>query len=138
MDELDQRLISELRANARASVPKLAALLGVARGTVQTRMDRLLVSGMIAGFTIKLKDHAGDNRIRGMMMIELEGRNIKPVTAALKQLPGFFAIHLTSGIWDLIAEIEVGSLAEFNQVVTQTREYEGVVKTESYLFLGPA
>ncbi len=138
MDQLDQSLINALRANARASVPKLASLLGVARGTVQTRMDRLIASGMIVGFTIKLKDHAGDSRIRGVMMIELAGRNIKPVTAALKQLPGFCALHLTSGIWDLIAEIEVGSLGEFNQVVTQTREHEGVAKTESYLFLGPA
>ncbi|RUV80965.1 AsnC family protein, partial [Mesorhizobium sp. M1A.F.Ca.IN.020.32.1.1] len=39
MDDLDYRLIAELRVNARATVPTLAKLLGVARGTVQTRMD---------------------------------------------------------------------------------------------------
>lgn len=138
MDELDHRLIAELRINGRASIPKLATLLGVARGTVQTRLDKLLANGAIAGFTVKLKDHAGDNRIRGIMMIELTGRHKKPVIAALKKLPGFSEIHLTNGIWDLIAEIEVGSLAEFNQVVTDTGEHEGVGKTESYLFLGPA
>ena len=138
MDELDHRLIAELRINARASIPKLASILGVARGTIQTRMERLMASGTIAGFTVKLKDHAGDNRIRGVMMIALAGRHKKPVIASLKKLPGFSEIHLTNGIWDLIASIEVGSLAEFNQVVTATGEHDGVSKTESYLFLGPA
>ncbi len=35
MDDLDHRLIAELRVNARATVPTLAKLLGVARGTVR-------------------------------------------------------------------------------------------------------
>ena len=49
MDDLDQRLISELRINARASIPTLASILGVARGTIQSRMERLIASGVIAG-----------------------------------------------------------------------------------------
>ena len=48
MDDLDRRLIAELRINARASVPKLAALLGVAPGTVKARMTRLEETGVIA------------------------------------------------------------------------------------------
>jgi DNA-binding Lrp family transcriptional regulator len=34
----------------------LAKLLGVARATVQTRMDRLIASGIIAGFAVRLKE----------------------------------------------------------------------------------
>lgn len=45
MDDLDRRLLAELRINARASVPELAQLLGVAAGTVKTRMDRLIDQG---------------------------------------------------------------------------------------------
>ena len=39
---------------------------------------------------------------------------------------------------DLIAEIEVPSLAEFNSVVTAVRSMDGVAKSETHLFLGPA
>lgn len=138
MDDLDRRLIAELRINGRASIPKLAQLLGVASGTVKNRMDRLIESGAIAGFTVRLRDDASDGTIRGVMMIELAERNVKALVATLRKDLGFSALHTTNGEWDLVAEIEVSNLPEFNQVVTRVRALEGVAKTETYLFLGPA
>lgn len=138
MDDLDQKLIAELRVNARASVPTLAALLGVARGTVQARLNKLVAAGVIAGFTVKLRENRAEGLVRGVMMIELAGRNIKPAVASLRRNPGFAALHTTNGVWDLIAEIEVPSLADFNAVVTAVRSMDGVAKSESHLFLGPA
>lgn len=138
MDDLDQRLISELRINARASIPTLASILGVARGTVQSRMERLIASGMIAGFTVRLKDHGPTDMIKGIMMVELTGRNIKNVIASLRKNPGFAALNITNGNWDLIAEIEVPNMNEFHRLVTTVRAMEGVAKTETHLFLGPA
>ncbi|MFD2263966.1 Lrp/AsnC family transcriptional regulator [Lacibacterium aquatile] len=138
MDDLNRRLIAELRVNARASVPKLAALLDVAPGTVKARLDKLTASGTIAGFTVKLRDDASVGTIRGVMMIELSGRNVKAVIAILRKTLGFSAIHTTNGFWDLIAEIEVPSLAEFHEIVTRVRVLDGIEKTETHLFLGPA
>lgn len=138
MDDLDHRLIAELRVNARATVPTLAKLLGVARGTVQTRMDRLIANGTIAGFTVRLKNHDASDRIRGVMMIELEGRNLKGAVATLRKNPGFAAVHTTNGLWDLIAEIDVPNMSEFNRLVTGVRVMDGIQKSETHLFLGPA
>jgi DNA-binding Lrp family transcriptional regulator len=138
MDDLDHRLIAELRVNARATTPTLAKLLGVARGTVQTRMDRLIANGTIAGFTVRLKAQGSTDRIRGVMMIELAGKNVRGLTAALRKNPGFTAVHSTNGLWDLIAEIEVSDLGEFNRLATAVRMMDGVEKSESHLFLGPA
>ncbi len=138
MDDLDRRLLAELRINARASVPKLAQLLGVAAGTVKTRMDRLIDQGVIAGFTVRLRDDASDGTIRGVMMIELSGKNVKTLVASLRKNLGFAALHTTNGEWDMIAEIQVPALSDFHQVVTTVRAMEGIAKTQSYLFLGPA
>ncbi|WP_412776963.1 Lrp/AsnC family transcriptional regulator [Thalassospira lucentensis] len=138
MDDLDRRLLAELRINARASVPKLAQLLGVAAGTVKTRMDRLTEQGVIAGFTVRLRDNAADGTIRGMMMIVLSGKNVKSMVATLRKNLGFAALHTTNGQWDLIAEIQVPALSDFHQTVTTVRAMDGIAKTESYLFLGPA
>jgi DNA-binding Lrp family transcriptional regulator len=138
LDDLDHRLIAELRVNARASVPTLASILGVARGTVQARLNRLVASGTIAGFTVKLRENRPNAMVRGVMMIELVGRNIKPAIGSLRRNPGFVAVHTTNGIWDLIAEIEVPSLGDFNTVVSAVRSMDGVAKSETHLFLGPA
>jgi len=138
MDDLDHRLIAELRVNARATIPTLAKLLGVARGTVHARMDKLVANGIIAGFTVRLKDHDAGDRIRGVMMIELEGRNVRGTVAALRKNPGFATLHTTNGLWDLIAEIEVPDMAEFNRLLTGIRVMGGISKSETHLFLGPA
>lgn len=138
MDSLDYRLIAELRANARASVPTLAELLGVARGTVKNRLDRLLAGGVITGFTVRLRDDTAVGRVRGVMLIELEGKRVRAVVASLRANIGLAAVHTTNGQWDLIAEIDVANLAEFNRVVSDIRAMDGIAKSESHLMLGPA
>ncbi|WP_164311377.1 AsnC family protein, partial [Streptococcus pneumoniae] len=44
-DDLDRRMVAVLRQDGRAPLSKLAAILGVSRGTVQMRLERLLASG---------------------------------------------------------------------------------------------
>src|SRR5690606_41859203 len=49
LDALDVDLIGALRASPRAGVLELSRTLGVARGTVQARLDRLEREGVITG-----------------------------------------------------------------------------------------
>jgi DNA-binding Lrp family transcriptional regulator len=101
-------------------------------------MDRSIASGIIAGFPVRLKETEPTDRIRGVMMIELEGRNLKSVVAALRRNPGFSGLHTTNGLWDLVAEIEVADMAAFNRLVSGIRIMEGVSKSETHILLGPA
>ena len=50
IDQLDARLLLMLRAHPRVGVVEVARRLGVARGTVQARMDKLAARGVITGF----------------------------------------------------------------------------------------
>jgi len=54
MDEIDRNILSALELNARISTSDLARKLGIARTTVQSRIDRMEQSGVIRGYTIKL------------------------------------------------------------------------------------
>src|SRR5215472_19044816 len=54
MDEIDRKLLSLLRANAREPAASLAKKLKVSRGTVQNRIARLLTGGAIRGFTVRV------------------------------------------------------------------------------------
>ena len=101
-------------------------------------MDRSIASGIIAGFPVRLKETESTDRIRGVMMIELEGRNLKRVVAALRRNPGFSGLHTRNGLWDLVAEIEVADMAAFNRLVSGIRIMEGVSKSETHILLGPA
>lgn len=138
MDDLDHRLIAALRVDGRASLSELAKKLGVSRGTVQNRLDRLIASDVILGFTVRLKDGAERDRIRAIMMIEVEGKSTRKVAQALRGLPQVHALHSTNGAFDLIAEIEVANVVEFDRVLSSVRSIEGVARSETSLLLAPA
>lgn len=138
MDDLDHKLIAALRQNARASLSELSKRLGVSRGTVQNRLGRLLETQAILGFTVRLKSGAEKNRIRAIMMIEVSGKNTRRVVQALRGLPQIHALYSTNGAFDLVAEIEVSDLAEFDDVLSKVRLIEGVERSETSLLLAPA
>lgn len=137
MDDLDRRLIAELRINGRASVPQLAQLLGVARATAQKRLDRLVAEGHIKGFTVRLKDDISRDLIRAFILITING-SPRSAVSAVKRLPGVAAVSNTNGVWDVIAEIEVSTMSELNELISTVRATDGVSKSETFIMLGPA
>jgi DNA-binding Lrp family transcriptional regulator len=135
MDDLDRKLISTLRHDARASLSDLAILLGVSRTTGRGRIERLRDQGVIVGFTVVLKEDAHRDAVRGLMMIGIEGRGAERVTRQLGGLPAVRAIHSTNGRWDLIVELGTATLEELDEVLGRIRRFEGVSTSETNLLL---
>jgi DNA-binding Lrp family transcriptional regulator len=135
MDDLDQRLITLLRHNGRRSVSDLALELGVSRATVRSRMERLERSGDIVGYTVILRADAVSLPVRGIMLIEVEGRAADRVVNALGSFPEVSAIHTTNGKWDLIVELGAASLADFDAILRRVRLISGVIASETNLLL---
>ena len=135
MDATDHQLIKLLRADARRPVSSLAKALGVSRGTVQNRIDRLHRSGVILGFTVRLKSDVEVMPIRAIALIEVHRNASDKVADALRRLPEIPAIHTTNGRWDLIAEIATSSLAQFDEVLRKIRQHEDISNSETSLML---
>ena len=135
MDDLDQRLITLLRHNGRRSVSDLALELGVSRATVRSRMERLERSGNIVGYTVILRADAVSLAVRGIMLIEVEGRAADRVVDALGGFPEVSAIHTTNGKWDLIVELGAASLSDFDAILRRIRLIAGVIASETNLLL---
>jgi len=135
MDDTDRQLIGLLRDDGRASVASLAKRLRVARGTVQNRMARLAADGMIVGYTVRLKPQAEEQRIRGLMLVAVDGNRAGEVLKALRGDPAVSALHTTNGRWDIVAEVRADSLLEFDRVLARIRLLEGISNTETNLLL---
>lgn len=134
-DELDRRMIAHLRADGRASLSKLADALGVARGTIQNRLDRLLETGTLLGFTVRVREDYEDRAIRAVMLIEVVGKSTTQVIQRLRGIAEIEALHTTNGNWDLVADIQVASLADFDRVLSEVRMIDGVANSETSLLL---
>ena len=133
MDDTDRLLISLLRDNARLPVATLAKKLGVSRGTVQNRIDRLIARGSIEGFTIRAKPDSVT--IRAIMMIGVEGERSDHILDELKKFPEVRAAHTTNGRWDMVLELSTEHLEAFDRVLHRIRQIAGVTASETSLLL---
>jgi DNA-binding Lrp family transcriptional regulator len=134
-DELDRQIIAHLRADGRASLSKLAHALGIARGTVQNRLDRMLANGALLGFTVRVRDDYDDLAVRAVMMIEVVGKSTTQVIQKLRGITEIRSLHTTNGNWDLVADIRAASLSDFDRVLRQVRMIDGVANSETSLLL---
>jgi len=135
LDPIDRKLISLLRTDGRAPVVQLAHELGVSRATVNKRLERLMASGSVLGFTVRTRDASDDDDVRAISLIEVEGRTTNQVIAALRGVPEIQSLHSTNGGWDLVAEIRADSLRTFDQVLGRIRSVDGVINSETSLLL---
>ncbi|MGR3269736.1 Lrp/AsnC family transcriptional regulator [Thalassococcus profundi] len=134
IDETDRALIAALSEDARAPVADLARRLGLARTTVQARIDRLLARGVIAGFTLRL-GAAHRAPIRATALVSIEPRSGAAVLARLKSLPGVETVHTTSGRVDLIVTLRAPSTEALDETLDRIGEAKGVRSSESLVHL---
>jgi DNA-binding Lrp family transcriptional regulator len=135
VDDLDHQLLALLRADSRKPAAALAAALKVSRGTVQNRLARMSAEGVIQAFTVRTRPELESGRVRAVMCIAIEGERSAAVVRRLKGLPAVDRIFATNGRWDLVAELDVGSLAEFSRALDDVRRIEGIAATETSLLL---
>ena len=135
MDDFDSKLVTLLRHNARRSISDLATDLGSSRATVRSRMEKLEKDGSILGYTVILRADAVELPVRGIMMVEIEGRAADRVIKALGGFPEVSEIHTANGRWDLIVELGTTTLAEFDNVLRRVRLVPGITATETNLVL---
>jgi DNA-binding Lrp family transcriptional regulator len=135
MHSLDEKLIRLLRHNARRSISDLAIEVGTSRATVRARIDKLERSGSIIGYTVVLPNDVTGSPVRGIMMVEIEGRVTDRVISALQAFTEISAIHTTNGRWDLIVELGADNLADFDAVLRKIRLVPGITASETSLLL---
>ena len=138
MDSVDRQLLALLKHDGRASITTLAGQLAISRATVQSRIDRLISSGSIQRFTIDIAHGQAGDVIRAVMMIEVQGNLTRSVIRALRRLPEVSDLHSTNGTWDLVAQMETSSLAEFDRTLRDVREIKGIVNSGTCLLLNSA
>lgn len=138
LDQLDRKIIATLRSDGRAPIAKIASVLRVSRATVQTRLDRMVNSGAILGFTVRVQEPGGATGLRAVMMIEVAGRSTSAIIRQLRSFPQLRALHTTNGAWDLIAEISAEDLQSFDRILREIRSIDGILNSETSLLLSSA
>ena len=135
LDDLDGRLIAALAEMPRAGILELARQLGVARGTVQARLDKLMSRGVVTGFGPDLDLRAMGYGVLAFTTIDIAQGRLGDVVEHLREIPEVLEAHATTGPDDLLCRVVARSNDHLQQVLNRILEVQGISRTTTVIAL---
>jgi DNA-binding Lrp family transcriptional regulator len=136
IDELDARLIALLADEPRIGVLECSRRLGVARGTVQARLDRLQERGVIRGFGPEVDPAALGYQVTAFVTLEIrQVGGHDPVATRLAAIPEVIEVHTITGGGDMLCRIVGRGNQDLQRVIDLIVEVEGVQRTSTVIAL---
>ena len=136
VDDLDARLLELLAASPRLGVLEASRRLGVARGTVQARLDRLQRDGVITGFGPDLDPAALGYAVTAFVTLEIvQGKGHDAAARHLASIPEVLEAHTTSGAGDLMCRVVARSNADLQRVIDRVVADPSVTRSTTVIAL---
>ena len=136
IDGLDARLIDLLAARPRIGVLDASRRLGVARGTVQARLDRLRSRGIITGFGPDVEPAALGYRVTAFVTLEIrQAGGHDPVTDRLGLIAEVLEAHTITGSGDMLCRVVARDNTDLQRVIDAIVDVPGVVRTSTVIAL---
>ncbi|WP_433477164.1 Lrp/AsnC family transcriptional regulator [Spirillospora sp. CA-142024] len=136
IDELDGRLIELFTTEPRVGVLEASRRLGVARGTVQARLDRMARDGVIAGHGPEIDPAALGYGVTAFVTLQLrQAGGHDPVAARLAQVPEVIEAHTITGPGDMLCRIVARSNTDLQRVIDVIVDVAGVERASSVISL---
>jgi DNA-binding Lrp family transcriptional regulator len=139
MDALDGRLIALFAAEPRIGVLESSRRLGVARGTVQARLDKLVASGVITGWGPELSPEALGYPVTAFLTLEIRQETSAgghdEVGRHLAGIPEVLEAHTITGAGDLWARVVARSNADLQRVIDLVLQHPAIVRSSTVIAL---
>lgn len=136
IDQLDVRLISELRSSPRVGVVELSRRLGVARGTVQSRLERLLESGVITGFGPDVDLEKVGFGVKAFVTIEVkQGVVDAEMVQALSAIAEVLEVYSVAAQGDLLCQVVARSNEHLMRILERVLAIPGTARTNTAIVL---
>lgn len=136
LDELDQRIVAWLSADARASYREIGDDIGLSAPAVKRRVDRLLDAGVIERFAAVIDPGALGWDTEAFVELFCEGRT--PATrigTALSRHPEVVGAYTITGDPDALVHLRARDTTHLEDTLEQIRSEPFVVRTRSVLVL---
>jgi DNA-binding Lrp family transcriptional regulator len=136
IDQLDARLIELLAAEPRVGVLEASRRLGVARGTVQARLDRLQARGVVTGYGPEIDPAALDHAVTAFVTLEIrQAGGHDPVAERLAAIPEVLEVHTITGAGDMLCRVVARTNADLQRVIDAIVGAAGVVRASTVIAL---
>jgi DNA-binding Lrp family transcriptional regulator len=136
IDALDAKLITLLRSEPRIGVLEASRRLGVARGTVQARLDKLVERGVITSFGPEVDPAALGFDVMAFVTLEIsQPRGHEVLVEHLAAVPEVIEAHTITGSGDVLLRVVARSNADLQRVIDRVVQAEGIMRSSSVIAL---
>ena len=135
MDDLDARLLAELRAHPRLGLLEISRRLGVARGTVKARLAKLERRGVVTGFGPEVDPAELGHRLQAFVLLELTQGRLAEAVEALERTPEVLEVDAISGPQDLICRVAARDTEHLQEIVNSLLATDAIRRSTSYVVL---
>jgi DNA-binding Lrp family transcriptional regulator len=136
MDDLDTTLIRLFTDEPRVGVLEASRRLGVARGTVQARLDKLTSTGVILSWGPTLEPEALGYPVTAFLTLEIrQGSGHDVVATYLSEIPEVLEAFTITGAGDMWARVVARSNADLQRVIDRVVSFEGIVRSSTVIAL---
>ena len=141
MDDLDATLIHLLADHPRVGVLEASRRLGVARGTVQARLNKLTESGVITGWGPDLDPEALGYPVTAFLTLEISqassdrGGGHEAVAQHLAAIPEVLEAFTITGAGDMWCRVVARSNNDLQRVIDAVLSGVGIVRSSTVIAL---
>ena len=131
-EEIDERLVEELRQDPRASIVTLAQRLFAPRATVSERLRYLTSHDLVR---VVAAVHPGFLGLSVIAHVSISTSGpTQQVTELLVEWDSCVLVSITAGEYDVVAELRVSSHIELQRELDQLRTHPTVVRCNTVLY----
>jgi DNA-binding Lrp family transcriptional regulator len=136
VDKIDQRIISQLVSDARASYAEIGKVVGLSAPAVKRRVDRLLERRVLRGFTAVVDPEALGWGTEAFVEVHCRG-NVSParIRASIEPLPEVVAAYTVSGAPDAIVHLRAADIHHLEDALERLRGVDIIDRTVSTVVL---
>jgi len=135
-DGLDRDIMCLFARNPRIGVLGASRALGVARGTVQARLERLEAAGVLTSWAPTIDPAALGFPVSAFATLEISQRKgHNPVAEHLRAIPEVLEAHTITGAADVMVRLVARSNADLQRVIDQVVASPDVLRAATVIVL---
>ena len=135
LDPTDLKILLELIRDPRIQIGDLSDSLGIARNTAQSRVRRMLRSGVLHDGGREIDLEAVGYDVVAFVTIEVNHRELDGVVGALRLIAQVLEVHEISGRGDVWCRVVATDTHNLQAALRSILRIKGVIRTETVLAL---
>jgi DNA-binding Lrp family transcriptional regulator len=136
IDRLDAALLTVFADHPRMGVLEASRRLGVARGTVQARLNRLTAAGVVTEWGPHISPAALGYPVTAFVTLEIrQGFGHEQVAEHLATIPEVMEAHTITGDADMLVRVVAADNLDLQRVIDAALRHRGIVRSSSVIAL---